>query len=84
MREKKIFDALTEVREEYIEEEEQQGSNSSSHLGGNGQLLLLRTGSHWHRWSTYAAAGSFVAMGSGGIGHGDSSIFMSYAGPVFL
>lgn len=86
MREKKIFDALTEVREEYIEEAR--------------TTRLQQQFSPWRKWSAVAAC-ALVAIGiggalmmqsrlpfggnagSGGIGHGDSSIFMSYAGPVF-
>jgi len=86
MKEKKIFDAITEVRDEYIEEAR--------------TAKLKKQSAGWRKWTAIAActvmAVSIIAAliqqnflpfggrsGSGGAGHGEGSIFMSYAGPVF-
>jgi len=86
MKEKKIFDAITEVREEYIEEAR--------------TTKLKKQYADWKKWTAIAACavmavgiiGTLImqnffpfggSTGSGGTGHGESSIFMSYAGPVF-
>lgn len=86
MKEKKIFDALTEIRDEYIEE-------------ARTTKLKKKQAFHWKKW-IIAAASLFVVLGigimaiqnglpfggnagGGGAGHTDGSIFMSYAGPVF-
>lgn len=86
MKEKKIFDALTEVRDQYVEE-----ARTTS--------LKKKQAFTRKRW-TIAAASLFVMLGiaamtirngfpfggnagSGGAGHTEGSIFMSYAGPVF-
>lgn len=86
MKEKKIFDALTEVREEYIEE------------ARTTRLKKQVTG--WKKWTAFAACiviaigisgvlllHNFVPLGGntggGSIGHSESSTFMSYEGPVF-
>lgn len=86
MKEKKLFDALTEVREEYIEEAR--------------TTKLKKQGMGWKKWVAIAAStvlvigisGTFILhslyilggkKGGVGSGHGESSIFMSYAGPVF-
>jgi hypothetical protein len=86
MKEKKIFDALTEVREEYIEEAR--------------TTQLKRQPKGWKKWTAIAACAVMVfgisgvllfqnffpfggSTGSGGAGHGENSTFMSYAGPVF-
>ena len=86
MKEKKLFDALTEVREEYIEEAR--------------TTKLKKQGMGWKKWVAIAAStvlvigisGTFILhslyilggkKGVLGSGHGESSIFMSYAGPVF-
>lgn len=86
MKEKKIFDALTEVRDEYIEEAR--------------TTRLKKQAPGWNKWTAIAAcaimaigiSGALLLQnflpfggntGSGDAGHGESSIFMSYAGPVF-
>lgn len=85
MREKKIFDALTEVREEYIEEAR--------------TTQLKKQSMGWKKWTAIAActvmvigiSGAlllqiffpFSGISGGHAGHGESSTFMSYAGPVF-
>lgn len=84
MKGKKIFDALTDIDEKYIEE-----SRTSK---------LKKAPSNWKRWATIAASLVFlISIGgvliqnkllpfggtSGGTGNDGSSTFMSYAGPVF-
>lgn len=86
MKEKKIFDAITEVSEEYIEEAR--------------TTPLKKQTIKWRRWTALAACAVMVLCiggalirhnlfpmggksGSGGSGHEESSTFMSYAGPVF-
>lgn len=86
MKEKKIFDALTEVREEYIEEAR--------------TTQLKKQAMSWKKWTAIATCAVIVIgissilvlqnlppfggnAGSGGAGHGEGSIFMSYAGPLF-
>ncbi|MEW9124985.1 MAG: hypothetical protein AB2421_19900 [Thermotaleaceae bacterium] len=86
MKEKKIFDALTEVCEEYIEEAR--------------TTQLRKQAMGWKKWTAIAACTVMVVgiggalllqnlfhvggnTGSGGTGHYESSAFMSYAGPVF-
>lgn len=87
MREKKIFDAITDVRDEYIEEAR--------------TTKLLKQSANWKKWTAIAACAimvigisgalvlrNFIPFGGnagsgGGAGHDEGSIFMSYAGPVF-
>ncbi|TYQ16764.1 UNVERIFIED_CONTAM: hypothetical protein Cloal_3335 [Acetivibrio alkalicellulosi] len=86
MKEKKIFDALTEVREEYIEEAR--------------KTKLQKQSVSWRKWSAIAACAVAVIIISGvlviqnpfpfggnlrggGVGRNQSNIFMSYAGPTF-
>ena len=86
MKEKKIFDALTNVREEYIEEAR--------------TTPIKKTKISWKKFTTIAASIVIVlgmgavliqnglpfggSAGGGGAGHDEgSSTFMSYAGPVF-
>ena len=86
MKEKKIFDALTEVREDHIEE---------------ARTTRLKKQSISWKMRTVAAACAVLIIGvsgllivpgllsfggntgSGSAGRGESSVFMSYAGPVF-
>jgi hypothetical protein len=84
MKEKKIFNALTDVRDEYIEEAR--------------TTKLKKQTMAWKRWTAFAAVitiGISAAIllqnllplggssGSGGTGHGENSVFMYYDGPVF-
>ena len=85
MKEKKIFDALTEVSEELIDEAR--------------NTKLKKKPVAWKKWTTIAASvllifGLSIIMiqnkfpiggntGMGSTGHTEGSIFMSYAGPVF-
>ncbi len=85
MKEKKIFDALTNVREEYIEEAR--------------TTPIKKTMVTWKKFTAIAASIIIVlgisAMmiqgslpfggnaGGGGSGHAEGNVFMSYAGPVF-
>lgn len=86
MKEKKLFDALTEVREDYIEEAR--------------TTKLKKQGMGWEKWLAIVAStvliigisGTFILhslfildgkKGGVGSGHGEGSIFKSYAGPVF-
>lgn len=87
MKEKKIFDAITEVHEDYIEEAS--------------TIKLKKHSFGWKRWTAVAACvvlvlgivgisfikylpfGGNSATGGGGAGHGESRSFMSYAGPIF-
>jgi hypothetical protein len=85
VKEKKIFDALTEVREDYIDEAR--------------TTMLKKQPFRWKKWTAIAASLAVVlgigimmiqnglpyggSSEGGGAGHADGSIFMSYAGPVF-
>ncbi len=86
MKEKEIFDAITDVRQEYIEEA--------------AATPLKKQSIAWKKWTAIAACavlmlgiGSVALLqnrlplggnsGAGGSGHGEGSIFMSYAGPLF-
>lgn len=86
MKEKKIFDALTEIKDEYIEEAR--------------TVKLKRNAHSWKRWTAVAAVAVMAIgiggalllnnllpfgknAGSGGLGHAEGTVFMSYAGPVF-
>lgn len=85
MKEKKIFDAITEVDEELVEEA--RTATLQAHIRP------------WKRWAAIAACIALVAGiggplllrmnfsvpggNSGSGGHGEGSAFMSYAGPVF-
>lgn len=84
MKEKKIFDALSEISEKYIEEAR--------------TTKLHKQARQWKKWVAIAASvlivigvsGIFayrnhfnMGSSSGGGGHDESSTFMSYAGPVF-
>ena len=86
MKEKKIFDALTQVCEDYIEEAK--------------TTKLKKQSVGWKKWVAIAACAVVLLGGSGalvlqnllpfggstagsGAGYAGGSIFMSYAGPVF-
>jgi hypothetical protein len=86
MKEKELFDAITEVDDELIEEAR--------------TTRLVKQSKSWMRWTAIAASiallimvggsallrmGAFFPGGSsgGGSGHEEGSVFMSYAGPVF-
>jgi hypothetical protein len=86
MKEKKIFDAITDIRDEYIEEAR--------------TARFQRKTAGWKKWTAIVAcAVMFMGIGgtlllqdllpfggntgSGGAGHDEGSVFMSYAGPVF-
>ncbi|NLL72969.1 MAG: hypothetical protein GX237_05520 [Clostridiales bacterium] len=87
MKVKQIFDAITEVRDEYIEEAR--------------TTQLKKSAIAWKKWTMIVAACIVMAIGirgayslpdllpfggkagGSGSGHGESSTFMSYAGPAF-
>lgn len=85
MKEKKLFDAITEVDEDLIEEAR--------------IISLKKQAKTWKKWIAIAASivlvigigssalwrmGALIPGGSsGGNGHGEGTTFMSYAGPVF-
>ncbi len=85
MKEKKIFDAITEVDDELIEEarviklkKQPQTLRKWAAIAACAALVIGVGGSALWRM------GAFPLAGSGGrSGHEEGSVFMSYAGPVF-
>mgnify|MGYP000969149598 CR=1 FL=1 len=86
MKEKKIFNAITDVRDEYIEEAR--------------TTRLQRQAATWKKWTAIVACLAMVIgiggtlllknaipfggnTGTGGAGHDEGNVFMSYAGPIF-
>lgn len=86
MKEKKIFDALTEVRDEYIEEArttklKKQSVNQKRRMAIAACVIVVFGISGVLMMHNRLPFGGNT--GSGGAGHTESSIFMSYAGPLF-
>ncbi len=86
-REQKLFDAITEIRDDLIERAQDLKINSAHIKWGSWSIvaacavLVVCLGGIMFWQNLFPFSGS---AGSGGSGHADdSSVFMSYAGPVF-
>lgn len=91
MKEKKLFDAITEVKDHYIEEAEtkkltKRKINVTKWITVAASLILfigLTSIFVVYKMSFGGNTGTGNSDGNRGMGHDESSLFMSYAGPVF-
>ncbi len=81
----KLFDGITHIRDDLIEQAQNEKLQASHWAWQRwvaiaaGVLIVMGLGGSW----LWHQRGSANNAGSGGTGHMDGTVFMSYAGPIF-